>query len=82
MLSYVECGIEFTNLYGDIDERFYSSLESMFADFVKLLNSMKDDAFFHRQANRLQTIFTDTCNIGWGFPEEMAWIYFDIRVLT
>ena len=26
MLYYVECGVEFTNLYGDIDERFYSSL--------------------------------------------------------
>ena len=50
MLYYVECGVEFTNLYGDIDERFYSSLESMFADFVMILNSMENDSFYRRQS--------------------------------
>ena len=26
MLFYVECGIEFTNMYGDINEAFYYSM--------------------------------------------------------
>ena len=82
MLYYVECGVEFTNLYGDIDERFYSSLESMFADFVNLLNSMENDAFYRRQAKRIQAVFADTRSIGWGFADEMARIYFDICFLT
>ena len=78
MLYYVECGVEFTNLYGDIDERFYSSLESMFADFVMILNSMENDSFYRRQSKRIRAVFEDTRNIGWGFSDEMARIYFDI----
>ena len=68
MLYYVECGVEFTNLYGDIDERFYYSLESMFADFVMILNSMENDSFYRRQSKRIRAVFEDTRNIGWGFP--------------
>ena len=82
MLYYVECGVEFTNLYGDIDERFYSSLESMFADFVNLLNSMENDSFYRRHAKRIQAVFADTRNIGWGFSDEVARIYFSICFLT
>ena len=29
MLFYVECGIKFTNEYGDIDDRFYNSMGSV-----------------------------------------------------
>ena len=82
MLYYVECGVEFTNLYGDIDERFYSSLESMFADFVMILNSMENDSFYRRQSKRIRAVFEDTRNIGWGFSDEIARIYFDICFLT
>ncbi len=31
MLFYVEMGVRFTNTYGDIDEPFYNSMESMYA---------------------------------------------------
>ena len=82
MLYYVECGVEFTNLYGDIDEHFYSSLESMFADFVMILNSMENDSFYRRQSKRIRAVFEDTRNIGWGFSDEIARIYFDICFLT
>ena len=82
MLYYVECGVEFTNLYGDIDERFYSSLESMFADFVMILNSMENDSFYRRQSKRIRAVFEDTRNIGWGFSDEIARTYFDICFLT
>jgi hypothetical protein len=30
MLYYVEMGVQFTNAYGDIDEAFYNSMESMY----------------------------------------------------
>lgn len=78
MLYYVECGVEFTDLYGDIDERFYYSLESMFADFVMLLNSMENDSFYRRQSKRIRAVFEDTRDIGWGFSDKMARIYFNI----
>jgi len=37
MLCYVEYGKEFTNMYGDIDEVFYYSIESMFSDSIWLI---------------------------------------------
>ena len=77
MLYYVECGIKFTNLYGDIDERFCSNLESMFSAFVMLLNSMENDSFYRRQSKRIRAVFEDTRNIGWGFSDEIARINFD-----
>ena len=30
MIQYVENGVKFTNAFGDIDEPFYYSMESMF----------------------------------------------------
>src|SRR5690606_39603730 len=37
MLVYVENGVEFTNQFGDINETFYSSLESVYHQTLKLL---------------------------------------------
>lgn len=37
MFCYVEYGEEFMNMYGDIDEAFYYSIESMFSDFIWLI---------------------------------------------
>lgn len=72
MLYYVECGIKFTNLYGDIDERFYYSLESMFSAFVMFLNSIENDSFYCRQSKRIRPVFEDASNISDGdFP--MKW---------
>ena len=82
MLYYVECGVEFTNLYGDIDERFCSNLESMFSAFVMFFNSIENDSFYCRQSKRIRAVFEDTRNIGWGFSDEIARIYFDICFFT
>ena len=72
MLYYVECGVEFTNLYGDIDERFCSNLESMFSAFVMFLNSMENDSFYCRQSKRIRPVFEDTSNISDG-DFQMKW---------
>ena len=48
MLYYVECGVELTNVYGDINEAFYDSIESMFTDYVTLLNSMEHDGCYKK----------------------------------
>ena len=37
MLYYVEMGVQFTNAYGDIDEAFYNSMESMYERAVKYI---------------------------------------------
>lgn len=81
MLSYVECGVEYTNMYGDIDEAFYHSIESMFADFVRVLNGLDSESYYQRNADRIKKMCLSTDCVGWGFPEEMMNIYYEIQWL-
>jgi hypothetical protein len=53
MLHYVETGTELTNTYGDIDEPFYNSLESMLNEFCEGIFKSSDpkqayDQFYNR----------------------------------
>lgn len=68
-LYYVECGIEFTNEYGDINEAFYNSMESMYRDVINALICIGDDALTDRFRARLKAAVDDTRNIGWGFHD-------------
>ena len=73
MVFYVETGVRFTNEYGDINEAFYISMESMYEkalDFI--VNSGLDDIF----NERLLAIVNDTDGIGWGFHDQLADLYF------
>ena len=70
-LYFVKCGIEFTNAYGDIDERFYSSMEGMYCDVVDTLNRLGDEALTSRFRDRLKAAVDDSENIGWGFYDEL-----------
>lgn len=78
MLYYVECGVELTNVCGDIDEAFYASIVSMFHDYVALVNRMESDAYYRCNENRLRNVMRDTDGIGWGFPEGMAEAYYQL----
>ena len=74
MLYYVECGVKFTNDFGDISEPFYTSVESMFGDTCKLIG-----------ANNLKPVFDERClqildnssDTGWGFPDMLNQHYFE-----
>lgn len=81
MLHYVECGVEYTSMYGDIDEAFYYSIESMFADFVHALNDLDSETYYKRNADRIKEMCLRTDCVGWGFSEEMMNIYYDIQWL-
>ena len=81
MLYYVECGVEFTSTYGDIDEAFYYSIESMFSDFVSVLNNLDSNAYYERNADRIKEMCLSTDCVGWGFQEEMMSIYYEIQWL-
>ena len=72
MLYYVEVGVQFTNTYGDIDEAFYSSMESMYERAVKyiVLHGMR-----RQFEERCRRIITDTSGIGWGFHDGLSYIY-------
>ena len=81
MLFYVECGIEFINMYGDVDEAFYSNIASMFSDFVDALNRFDSNAYYHRNAERILQVCQNADCVVWGFPEELWDIYNEIRRL-
>jgi hypothetical protein len=72
MLYYVEVGVQFTNTYGDIDEAFYNSMESMYESAVKYIVRHGLQGQFGERCRR---IVTDTSGIGWGFHDGLSEIY-------
>lgn len=73
MLFYVECGVKFTNTYGDINERFYSSMESQYAAACEFIIVRELQNGFQKRAH---DIVTKTANCGWGFHDGLAETYF------
>jgi hypothetical protein len=72
MLYYVECGVRFTNDFGDIDEPFYNSVASMFRQAGTLYIQMAKNKDLH---DRAEKIMKDTNGIGWGFHDELVDVY-------
>lgn len=74
MIFTVECGVNFTLSYGDIDEKFYFTISSIFEQALKYIVD-----------NRLEEEFVDRCSeltqssqsIGWGFGDGMMDLYSD-----
>ena len=73
MLVYVETGVSFTNEFGDINESFYSSLESM---YVRALKLMQKEGVLNKFASRARAIVNDTRNVGWGFHDYLAEVHY------
>ncbi len=61
IIFYVENGVEFTCDYGDIDERFYNSMESMFESALKFIKKYNLGKDFN---TRCKKIVNDTDGIG------------------
>lgn len=72
LLYFVECGVMFTDEYGDIDENFYSSVENT---YFKALELMKKKSILGKFKNRSEKIVTDTSGIGWGFHDNLGEIF-------
>lgn len=70
-LFYVECGVEFTNEYGDINESFYSSMERMYETAIKSLIKTKNTSLTEKLMPRLKKIVNDVSGIGWGFYDDL-----------
>jgi hypothetical protein len=68
MLSYGENGTEFTREFGDINESFYNSLESVLNEMAQLLLREGSEFYpqFHEQVQRLAT---RADGIGWGYGD-------------
>jgi hypothetical protein len=71
LMSYVENGVRFTCQYGDIDERFYSSVESALDELAELLRG--ETRYLYPQfRERLAKVEQMTDGIGWGFHDFIA----------
>lgn len=68
LMTYVENGARFTSAYGDIDERFYNSVESVLTELAGLLRG-EAQAFYPQFQDRLAKVEQMTEDIGWGFHD-------------
>jgi hypothetical protein len=68
LLTYVENGTRFTHEYGDIDERFYDSVESALDELAALLRG-EARGMYPQFRNRLARVEKLADGIGWGFHD-------------
>ena len=71
LMTYVENGAEFTNQYGDIDERFYSSVKSALKELAALLRG-DGKKLYPQFSERLAKVERMTDGIGWGFHDDIG----------
>jgi len=71
LMTYVENGARFTHEYGDIDERFYRSVESALDELAALLRGDARGMYPQVRA-RLARVKQMTDGIGWGFHDFVA----------
>lgn len=72
MLTYVENGTEFTHQFGDINESYYNSLESVLNEMAQLL-LREGSEFYPRFRERVQRLTTHADGIGWGYGDALRW---------
>ena len=72
MLFYVATGVDFTNDFGDIDEGFYSSLETTFVAAMKLLEK---ERLLEEYAEQVAIIVNKASGIGWGFHDYISQVH-------
>ena len=77
-MTYVENGAEFTREYGDIDERFYRSLESAVEELDALLHREARD-LYPQFRDRLPRVYRLASGVGWGFGDFVADVVGDLE---
>ena len=68
LMTYVENGAEFTQNYGNSDERFYYSVESALVELAGLLRGEAQE-IYPQFSERLARVERMTEGIGWGFGD-------------
>ena len=71
LMTYVENGTRFTREYGDIDERFYDSMESALKELAILLRGEGRSLYPHVR-ERLAQVGQMASGIGWGYGDFVA----------
>ena len=74
MIFFVEMGVKFTNEYGDMDEPFYHSMESM---YHKALQHIVKYALQDMFELRCRKIVDDSHHTGWGFHDTLSEMFYE-----
>ncbi|MFE5318708.1 hypothetical protein ACFQ88_08370 [Paenibacillus sp. NPDC056579] len=69
-------GVSYTNIYGEIDGRFYNSMLQMYAEVIRTDDTGK---LIEEYDERIAAIVAGTVGIGWGFHDVLAELYEQIR---
>jgi hypothetical protein len=78
LMTYVENGTKFTQEFGDIDERFYTSVESVLTELANLLLGEARELYPQFSA-RLAEVEQMSSDIGWGFGDFVGDIVSDLE---
>jgi hypothetical protein len=70
MLTYVENGTQFTRDFGDVNEAYYNSLESVLGEMTKLLLK-EQPALYPQFRERIQALAAHADHIGWGYGDAL-----------
>jgi hypothetical protein len=76
MLYFVEEGTEFAKTRGNLDEKFYSRLVSMYARIAE--ECEQDELLFHKFNERLHKVLEAAAPIGTEYPAALTDIYHSI----
>lgn len=72
MMIHVEKGVEFTNAYGDIDDRFYDNIAGMYAKVLRYIAEHNLQTIFRQ---RCREVVEQTEGMGWGFHDGLGDLY-------
>lgn len=75
LLRYAENGVDFTNEYGDIDQKFYNNIANAYDDALTVISKNDLEKHFHGGCER---IMMEASGIGWGFGDYIGELYYDI----
>jgi len=76
MIYYVEQATEITLDCGDMYEDFYTKLESVYIETIKLLNEWGDAKLIDKFRPRLEILVNKTEYVGWGY-HDVLWDWYD-----
>lgn len=75
LLCYAQNGIDFTNEYGDIDQKFYNNIANAYDDALTVIT--KND-LENRFKGGCERIMMEASGIAWGFGDYIEELYYDI----
>ena len=78
LLAYSEAGAEFTNDFGDINDRFYDSLCSALDEMADLVKREGEEAWAS-VSGRMEKLAASTDGLGWGYGDHVGGVFEDLR---